>query len=300
MRIFLAVVLLVSGTIFSVGDAHAQSRKELNAKITNLDLLVQQLKIDLKRAADGDGKKMRIIIADMSAKMTSLERQLRALTGRLEEMEERQRQFSTEIDGLRQEMAFQLQALKAAPATEVPTEDAGQSEQNATNVDSTAIESSSTVEATTPTNRAPEALVNEGVSTAITLPEGTDKQQYDFAFSFIHKQDLPNGEVALKQFIEANPSSSLLSNARYWLGRVYQRQNKIPLAAGEFLAIIETYPNSTKYPDALVDLADVLVKLGEESGQICAILAEFNGMDKKVSARLRARADRFYKQAKCQ
>ena len=54
--------------------------------------------------------------------------------------------------------------------------------------------------------------------TSVKLPQGTPKQQYDFATDFLRRQDFAGAEVALRAFLKANPSDPLAANAQYWLG----------------------------------------------------------------------------------
>lgn len=298
-KILIASVLSVA--LLLPVAAQAQSKKVMNANILVLQQEMAILKRQISEATSKkDASKMRIMFADVMAKMGQIDRQMRLLTGRLEELEERQRGFDTALEGLRKEMDLKIQSLKMAgikSSQGLEPELKGQGLGASLKQPQITVKKDTVV---TVTGKEQGAVKKAVPAVIIELPAGSDKVQYDYAFAFIPKQEFDKGEQALQKFIKANPKSSLIANARYWLGRVYQRQNKVPQAAAEFFAVVQNHGDSSKYPDALVDLADVLIKLGGEKSEACRIIDEFMGLQGKVSMRLKSRADRMYKQAACQ
>lgn len=290
---------ILIGMMFLIGisalqPAQAQSVREMRTIIAELQQQMQAMQANLSGQSSSEASRMRVMVADMTAKMGVVERQLRALTGRLEELEQRQREQTQALDALRREMDLKFQSLShvsGAATGQIVSLKQGAQDQ---------VVDGKTAQGETGTAGQPNSKDTKVAAGVIRLPDGDDKTQYDYAFAFVHKQDFSSGVKALSAFIQENPKSKLVPNAHYWLGRVYQRQNKVPLAAAQFLEVVQKYTKSDKYPDALVDLADVLIQLGGEEAQACGILAEFMALDGSISPRLKSRADRLYQQAKCQ
>ena len=226
--------------------------------------------------ADANSKRL---IADMSIKLSSVEQQLRALTGRLEELEYRQRQLEEALDAVQKDTDLKINDLKQS----------GLSPNTNSSVNSRNSAGSGTRD-------------NPPVSTpsapAIELPAGDPGVQYDYAFSLIRKNDLDSGLIAMEKFLAANPGDSRSGNAKYWLGRIHFLQKRPGQAAQSFLKLVEEHPNHPRRPDALVDLAETLIDL-DSASDACNALAEFERSASGVSGRLRARANRVSGRASC-
>lgn len=218
----------------------------------------------------------RRLVADLSAKLGGVERQMRQLNGRLEEYEFKQRQLEQALDLLRKELTLQRQDMLAA----------------------TANGAGSPAESTPVPTAAPAEAVPAVETKAIELPEGDAAAQYKFAFAFIQKNDLDSGRQAMEKFIAANAGDTRIGNAKFWLGRIHLQQGRNGQAAQQLFSLIEDHPNHPKRADALVDLADVLVKL-DSGSDACNALAEFRRVGDGVSARLKRRAEQIGQSARC-
>jgi len=222
------------------------------------------------------------LVADLSAKLGTLESQLRKLNGRLEEYEYHQRQLKEEIDILRKDMELQRR-------------------------DMTPVSTSDTAAPATPPTSLPDANGGEALppveeakpaAPVVALPDGDASKQYDYAFAFVRKNDLASGRIALEKFLAANPSADEVGNAKFWLGRIHVLEGRNAQAAQQLLSIIEDHPNHERRPDALIELADVLIKL-DAAGDACNALAEFDRVADKASPRLKSRAERLSASARC-
>lgn len=109
----------------------------------------------------------------------------------------------------------------------------------------------------------------------VTLPEGTPKQQYEFAFDFLKKQDYPHAESALRDFLKLHPKDPLAGNAQYWLGETYYVRGDFQQAAVEFMAGYQKYPKTNKGPDNLLKLGMSMAKLNQSQGA-CTALGRIN------------------------
>ncbi|MHB1204117.1 MAG: tol-pal system protein YbgF [Rhodospirillaceae bacterium] len=104
----------------------------------------------------------------------------------------------------------------------------------------------------------------------IAMPNGAPKQQYDYAFDFLKRNDYVRGEAALREFLKRNPKDQLAGNAQYWLGETFYVRGNYQQAAVEFMAGYQTFPKNTKSPDSLFKLGLSLEKLNQNDGACTA------------------------------
>ncbi|WP_262694924.1 tetratricopeptide repeat protein [Kordiimonas aquimaris] len=223
----------------------------------------------------------RRLLADLSAQLGTMERQLRQLNGRLEEYEYRQNQMSEAVEQLRNQMALQREQMLTLNAAE-PSQPVTPPASSADNTINSQNE-------TAPVTDAP---------VAIELPNGDAAVQYQYAFGFIQRNDLASGRIAMEQFMSANSDDARVPNAIFWLGRINMQQGNNADAARLFLSLVEDHPNHNRRVDALVDLADVLVDMNAPQ-DACNALAEFRRDEDKASDRLIARARRVSEAQSC-
>jgi tol-pal system protein YbgF len=117
----------------------------------------------------------------------------------------------------------------------------------------------------------PVAAANLNTNVAVALPAGTPKQQYDYAFDFLKRQDYPRAEAALREFIKRNAKDPLAGNAQYWLGESLYVRGDYQTAAVEFMAGYQNYPKSNKGPDNLLKLGMAMSHLNQTPGACTAL-----------------------------
>jgi TolA-binding protein len=230
------------------------------------------------------------LIADMSVKISAVEKQLRILTGRLEELEYRQRQLEEALDAVQKDTDLKINDLKQSGV-----QAGGQSGRQA---GSRNFAEDNLINNRRAADTRGSAASSTPAAPSIELPTGEPAVQYDYAFSLIRKNDLDSGLIAMEKFLKANPGDSRTGNAKYWLGRIHFLQDRPGQAAQSFLKLIEEHPNHPKRPDALVDLAETLIKL-DSASDACNAISEFDRSASGASNRLRQRAKRVASQAKC-
>jgi len=119
------------------------------------------------------------------------------------------------------------------------------------------------------------AQVGTGPAIPVSLPDGTPKEQYDFAFEFLKRQDYPRAESTLRDFLKRHPKDPLAGNAQYWLGETYYVRGDFQQAAVEFMAGYQNYPKTNKGPDNLLKLGMSMAKLNQTQGA-CTALGRIN------------------------
>lgn len=297
MKRFLILPLVMGVTFFSPVEALAQSSSSVNsAKITVLERQVQTLRtrLGLNPTAPANSPagvaqpRNPQLVANLLAKVGTLEAQIRRMNGRLEEMEYAQRQMQEALEAMQKDMSLQRTEFERTGLS------AGAG-QNAQPPGTSPFPASA--EAGPASSDGGEALA-EPAATSVRLPVGDAAEQYKYAFAFVRKNDLASGRLALEQFVAANTGDVRIGDAKFWLGRIHLREGRNGQAAQHFLSLIENHPNHAKRTDALVDLADVLIKL-DGTDDACNALAEFRRVGNKASARVKTRADRLSQSARC-
>tara|TARA_B100001123_G_scaffold120939_1_gene140796 strand:+ start:1160 stop:2023 length:864 start_codon:yes stop_codon:yes gene_type:complete len=86
------------------------------------------------------------------------------------------------------------------------------------------------------------------------LPEGTPKEQYEFATSFLKVGDYNMAERAFKEFVDVNPEHELSGNAQYWYAETFRIRQLYTDAASAYLEGYQKYPKSEKAPINLLKL----------------------------------------------
>lgn len=180
--------------------------------------------------------------ARMQVQITQMQDQVRTMNGRVEEVQHRIAQLEQRLDRMSEDLEVRLMAIEdalakgpsaaVAPTREAPAE--------------------SSVGAIAP---APAAIQE--------LPDGTPREQYDFAYDFLKKRQWIEGRTALVAFLEQNPKDELSDNAAYWLGETYYINKQYKDAAKAFLEGYRNYPKADKAPDNLLKLGKSLAALGQ-------------------------------------
>ena len=134
-------------------------------------------------------------------------------------------------------------------------------------------------------------------SPTATLPSGTPKEQYTYAFNLLRQTNYDQAKIALEQFIAAHGSNPLAGNARYWLGETFYVRADYQKAAQLFFEGFQSDPKGTKAPDMLLKLGMSLVQLGKKNeacttyDKVAADFAKSSSRIKTALSRERQRAD---------
>lgn len=225
--------------------------------------------------------------AQLDVRVSSLEDTLRQLTGQIEELNFNLSQMKQRIDRMSSDTDFRLSALEKAQAAEAQGQAQPQVQPDAPQAAVTPQQQS---DVTANGARKPGSLAlppkdagktqvatAQGTTAAtppVTLPAGSPKEQYDYAFDLLIRAQYAQAEGALKAFIAANPTDPLTPNAQYWLGESYFARQNYGDAAAQFLVGYQKYPQSTKAPDNLLKLGLSLQNLNKKS-EACQAYGRF-------------------------
>ncbi len=182
----------------------------------------------------------------LEAEVRELRGQKEALSHRIEQMEERQRQLYLDTDQ-------RLQRIESA--TPAPTADA--------------TPSSSSPPPDIPATPAPPAAT-PGQPPPATPPTpaatGVDpfaeQQAYQSAFDLLKSGRYDEATVAFQRFIAEFPTGSYADNAQYWLGETFYITRRFEDAVREFERLVSAHPASQKLTHALLKIGYAHDELG--------------------------------------
>lgn len=96
----------------------------------------------------------------------------------------------------------------------------------------------------------PQSGANAPGEAAPAASNGNDRADYDAAFKALKGGDYVKSSRGFKAFIDRWPNSTLLPNARYWLGESYYATGNYEMAAQQFKQVVDTWPTHPKAADA--------------------------------------------------
>ena len=108
-------------------------------------------------------------------------------------------------------------------------------------------------------------------ATAAKADPQAEMRDYEAALGHFRTSKFKEAQTAFEGFIAANPKSSLLPNATYWLGSSQYQQKQYAKAAETFGRVAATWPTDTKAPDALLAQGNALVEAKDVKGAIKAL-----------------------------
>ncbi len=120
-----------------------------------------------------------------------------------------------------------------------------------------------------PVQAAPAPAQQAAANVSSILPQGTPREQYNYAFGLLRQANYDKAEMALQEFVKLHPKETLVSNARYWLGETYYVRAAYVQAAEVFLEGYQTDPKGPKAPDSLLKLGMSLGGL-DKKREACA------------------------------
>lgn len=177
----------------------------------------------------------------MQVQITQMQDQMRSLNGQIEEVQHRIALLEQRLDRMSEDLEMRLLAIEQAMkggAMPAP----GAMPGGETGADPVAV--------------APPSAV-------IELPEGTAREQYNFAYDLLKKHQWDAGRQAMQLFLDKHPKDELADNAAYWIGETYYINKQYKEAAKAFLDGYKKYPKADKAPDNLLKLAKSLEGMGQ-------------------------------------
>ena len=191
-------------------------------------------------------KSVQDVQANSGTRLDSMSTQVQGLSDNLEEIKSRLGKLNQQLVDLQnsvQNLDAKISSGAAAPAT-----GAGNTTPTASNVPPP---TSSSAAAAAPSGPAPSAdmLYSNGLR---DIQSG--------------KYDLARSEFT--DYLKYYGKTDLASNAQFYIGEIYYKQNKNQEAIAEYDKVINNYPKSFKLAPARLHRATAMLKLGQKSGAI--------------------------------
>lgn len=291
IRIDKTRLLPVAGALFAIfisATGHAQSSNDINQLLNRINQLENQVQTMSRAVYRGDksavlenmpvsdGSASPSSVAGFEVRISQLEENQRAQTGRLEKVTFDLQQLKARVERMQADTEQRFQQGAAAGGGNAPTG----------NNMPTAIAQSPAA------NQLGTLAAGEGNS-------GPAETLYEDAFTSIREAKYDRAESGFKQFISQYPGHPLAPNAQYWLGETYYVRGDFQQAAKIFAQGYQNFPKSPKAEDSLLKLGLSLSRLGKKD-DACLSLRQLQKEVSDESNPLRRRAVQEIKQLGCQ
>jgi len=220
VTVFFVSVIAVSTVSF---DVHAKSNTK--AEIQALELRIQHL----EQLTETRNK----VQADMSYQLSEIQREVRALTGQVEDNTFKLKQIQDRQRDLYRDIETRLSGMANQPT---------QKDKSAKPKSTRSIKKTSTA------------------TNANLADSGNARREFEAAFALVRNKNYTAAIAAFDKFLSEYPTSSYSANARYWMGQVYLVQNNLIDAEKQFAMLISEFPDSSKSAAAKLKLGDIFIK----------------------------------------
>lgn len=219
-------------------------------------------------------------VSHLNVRVSELEEQIRQLTGKLEELEFRNRQLEQRLDDrvsrISRDVDNKLSLLLEEPSLEP--------------ANNSAI-------ATTRKPSPPTAPITSTNAMPSDNSSGAEAY-YNQAFELLRKKDYPKAGTAFQHFIQTYPNHALIENAYYWLGEVAYVQSDFKNATAYFFKGYERFPKGEKAPGNLLKLGISLSKL-QKNAEACAMFNRLSQEFPDASNTIKDRASQERNHLQC-
>jgi TolA-binding protein len=309
------MMVTIAGGLIAAGPVAAQSSgASLDARMTQVEKRLNTVERVIARTNGGPlvqpeigppdtttsaaGTPASAPLADLTARLSSIESAVSGLTNRVETAEYRLRQLEADFAAYKKDTDARLKALEDGRATPPVA------------VTDTPAPTKPTKPATTTPTPKP-ATTDDGDPdraakvAAVPKPTGADapdKATYAYNYGYrLWKAGLyPEAEAQLEKYATRFPKHRLVSRAQNVLGLVYLDDNKAREAAQIFYENYSKLPDGDRAPDSLLNLAKSLTVMKRPPADICQVYKELGDVyGDKLSAPQKAEADKGRATYKC-
>ena len=248
---FLAAAVCVLHSAGTFAQAPVVDARELDERLKRLERLFDSGAL-FKLVEEMDS---------LATEVRELRGQAEALSHRIEQMEERQRQLYLDVDQ-------RLQRIESA----APAQAAGSSPQPG----------AQPAAPTTPTQTATPGQIPSATTPTTQTSDATgvdpykEQEAYQGAFDLLKSGRYDEAAVAFQQFIAEFPTGGYADNAQYWLGETFYITRRFQQAVQEFERLVSAHPTSQKLTHALLKIGYSHDELGnlEEAERVLSELIE--------------------------
>lgn len=251
MQLFRSIVAVAAMAFSMSAVAGIFDDEEARKDLKNLRALVEQ------QVRDNDAKFQRLDeavknigviqllnqIEQLNAEIARLRGQIEVLANQGDQLGKRQKDFYLDID-------TRLRKLEGAPG-DVAATSAGMAAGPVNAGAATLV---------------PAPVLGIGTNARPSAPAFTKEQEtkaYDVGSTLFRRGDFSAAIRAFDSFKMDFPASALSANAQYWIGISYFNMKDYANARAAQEALLKTFPDASKVPDALLAIASVHVETGD-------------------------------------
>lgn len=226
---------------------------ELEIRNAEANKRSQALKSDLT-VREEEEEVLRHQSAGLRAKIEALNEDIRALNGRIEELEHLlNRQKQMEAEGIKAE---EERVEKLAKSTKTNDERIYRIEQYL-NFEPSAQKA--------PATKTDEETVAKIIPAGEVKTELSEDEIYRMAKQAFDQGDSDGARKKFQELIEKFPKSERADNAQFWIGEIYYREKWYEKAILEYQKVIENYPKGNKVPASLLKQGLAFLNLGDKN-----------------------------------
>jgi TolA-binding protein len=310
----IAMMMTIAGGLIAAGPVDAQSSApSLDARMTQVEKRLNTVERVISRQSGGTpmvqpeigppdasvsaaGTPASAPLADLQARIASVEGEVTGLTNRVETAEHRLQLLEADFAAFKKDTDTRLKALEGGR----PTGDAP----------------AAVTDGPAPVKPAKPAVVTPGPApaadpdragriAAVPKPTGADapdKGTYAYNYGYrLWKAGLyPEAEAQLEKYATRFPKHRLVSRAQNVLGLIYLDDNRAKDAAQTFYENYSKLPDGDRAPDSLLNLAKSLAVMKRPAADICQVYKELGDVyGDKLSAAQTAEAAKGRATYKC-
>ncbi len=262
---------------------------------------------ELAQAAPAGDAAINSATARLAVRVTQLEQDIRAATGRVEELSYQLRRLEERVDKFIADVDYRLtESGKAAAATAepraavpegVPPVSAGGPRILGQGVPTAGTPAGGGA-AVPPSPGTASPTSPPAQSAAVAASPGSARDDYARAFGLMQKGSYAEAETAFTNFLQQHKDDPLVENARYWLGETFYARADYLRATEAFLDAYEKNKTGAKAPDALLKLGLSLSSLGKAK-EACASFRELGRAFPDAASTVKDRARQEQQKLKC-
>lgn len=293
-----------------VGRLESEMRAVQRRVFPNGQLVQPEIEAARPALPDPTGVPASAPLDDLTARVSSLEGQVRTLTGQVEQAQYRQRQLEEQFEAFRRGAESRIKALEAGPAPiaaapgteplQAPAADAG--EEAAPPRTAAAPRPTASTPRPAPAETAPAATGDRAARLGAIQQQDTGdagEDGYLYGYRLWQAKLYPEAEAQLKKVVATYPKHRRASWAQNLLGRTYLDQGKPSLASIAFYDNYKKMPDGERAPDSLLYLGQSLTRL-KKPADACKVYDELTDVyGGKLGARIKADIAKGRTAAKC-
>ena len=250
---------VIIGLAIAVGSTSPALSQDLRGDLLRLQQEVNALKGQAETAAR------------TTLQVQSLDEQVRAATGRFEEINFRLRRLEERMKALEEGADRRMAAIE-----------------DRLNAEPAAAEAGGPAQAAAPAGPDPESV----------LPDGNAESRYNYVFQLLQQRNYDEAETALAAYLQLYPNDERAPFAKFWLGETYRARGDFRNAALHFAEGFQTYAESGKAPDMLLKLGDSLHALGDNA-KACGTYELLTTRFPEAPSNIQTMTERGQKRAGC-